>query len=154
MVDINSLVAQVNRIRWREESAVTSEATALIQCHVERIQPVVQHVMRATGKPVSEAHGVALTPAYSSPEYGAVFDALSDQGDFTNAVARGPVIMTLTAAQVWHLDPGLSQFPNPWLPLADLCSLGYPVSYDDDPDMTSVHLLVGLRDGIARFPVC
>jgi len=153
-MNTKDLVQQINRIRWREEAEVTPEAMALIDCHIHRIRPIVAHIVRTTGKPVAEAHGIVLAPASDTPEYRTIFDALWDEGDFTNAAAREPVILTIAADQAWHLDPQLSHFPNPWRPLVDLCELGYPVSYLDAPDHSSVHLTVGLRDGTQDFPVC
>ena len=154
MGTVDDLIRRVNRISWRENAEITPEAAALINLHVERIRPVVRYIVGKTGKPVAEAHGIALVPAYSSPEYGAIFDALSEEGDFANAVAWEPVILTIAASEAWHLDPDLSRFPNPWQPLAELCQMGYPTSYVDAPDHSSVHLRVGLRDGTQDFPAC
>lgn len=154
MNTINPLVERMRRISWRERAEVTPEARALIERHVELIRPVVRHIMAKTGKPVSEAHGIALTPAHNSPEYRSLHDTLSEEMDLTDAVVSWPLVMTIVASEVWHLDSELSQLPNPWAPLVKLYELGYPASHLDAPDMSSVHLTVFLRDGEENFPVC
>lgn len=150
----NPVVQRLKHIKWRERAELTSEARSLIQQHIELIRPVVRHIVGATGKPVCEAHGIALTPAHDSPEYGALQDALYEEMDFTDAVVSWPLVMTIVASKVWHLDAELARFPNPWEPLVKLYEMGYPASYLDAPDMSSVQLTVFLRDGEQDIPVC
>jgi len=150
----NPVVQRLKHIQWRERAELTPEARALIQQHIELVRPVVRYIMGARGKPVSEAHGIALTPAHDSPEYSTLHDALSEEMDFTDAVVSWPLVMTVVASEVWHLDPQLSRFPNPWTPLVRLYEMGYPASYLDAPDMSSVQLTVFLRDGEQNIPVC
>jgi hypothetical protein len=148
------LVERINRIRWRERPEVTPEARALIDCHIVRIRPILKIIMDTKGLSPSEAHGYVQTPAHDSPEYDRVLDALFNEAKFVNAVVREPIIMTVAASEVWSLDPELSAFPNPWLPLVDLFDLGYPTSFVDSTDHQSVQLRVGLRKGTQDFPVC
>jgi hypothetical protein len=148
------LLEWVNRIRWREQETVTPEAMSLIECHRERIQRVTQFLRKRQPTLLpAEAHGMALTPAHDTAEYGRVLDALFEQGDFAQAQVREPIIMTIAACEAWSLDPQLSTLPNPWEPVIGLYASGYPTSYVDSQDHQSVHLRVGLRDETRDFVV-
>jgi hypothetical protein len=154
MEAIKELIERINRIRWCEREEITPEASALIECHLKRIRPIIKFITASKGLPASEAHDYALSPAHDSPEYDRVLRALFNEAEFVRARVREPLIMTIAASHVWSLDPELSAFPNPWLPLMDLYDLGYPTSYADTSDMSSVDLRVGLRDGTQDFKVC
>ena len=148
-----AVVDRLKGVRWRRHAAVSPEARRLIKCHARLIRPVVRHLVSG-GLPVAEAHGVALTPAHDAPEYGELYDALTEAIDFTDAVVSWPIVTTLVVAELWHLDPELARFPNPWTPLVELYRLGYPASYLDRPDQGAVDLTVFLEGGEEHFPTC
>ena len=153
MTTVIPLLDRVKQIKWRERAELTRETQSLIEQHVQLIEPIMQHVIGTTGNTVSEAHGVILTPAYDSQEYTALYDTLSEEMDFTNAVISWPIVMTIVAREVWYLDSELSKFPNPWASLVGLYQLGYPASYLDAPDHSSVSITVFLKDSEVNLPV-
>ena len=142
-----------NRIRWRSEATITPVALVAIEEHVRRMATVLPPMIAATTRRVAESHGTVLTPAHDSAEYAEFFDALADRGDFLNCPSRIPVIATITANAVWHLDSRFESFPNPWEPIMRLYELGYPVSYADTPKHDGVALRIGLRTGSQLFQV-
>jgi hypothetical protein len=152
MNDPKQIVEWVNRIRWCQHDVLSLEAERLVALHTDRIRPVVRHLMTATESAPAEAHGLALTPAHDTEEYGRLIDALFEDADLSGAGVREPLIMTIAANAVWRLDPDLATFANPWEPLVKLYSLGYPASYVDTPDHQHVQLRVGLRNGTCDFP--
>ena len=150
----SSVIEQLNQIQWRKNAEITPEASVLIDRHIKLIQPIVQSIVNQTGKSISDAHGIALTPAYETQEYDTLHDIVSEKMDFSDAVISWPIIMTIVAHEVWHLDSELSHLPNPWTPIIGLYQLGYPAGYLDAPDQSSVHLIVYLRDGEMNYFAC
>jgi len=114
--------------------------TALIERHLERIRPVVRHIMRATANG-SEAHGDALTPP-TTRRSTAKFRRPVQGGGIHQRCGREPLIMTIAASEVWHLDRAV-HFLTPGSRSSN-CATWIPTSYVDTPDMSSVDLRVGL----------
>ncbi len=149
----SQLVGWASGLHWRTQTGIVPSGVVNIRRHIDLIAPVIRHLTETTGRPVAVCHGIALTPAFASAEYSAVFDALADNAELENCPPRIPVIATIAANAAWHLDPTLSVFPNPWGPIMQLYELGYPTSYQDTPKHDGVALRVGLRNGTQLFQV-
>jgi len=148
------ILDKIRSIIWRKQPEVSLEARELIRRHRDLIRPVVESIVLETGRSVSEAHGIALCPAHDTPEYAELMESLSEEIDFTDALVSWPIVMTIAASEVWHLDLEFAGLANPWEPLVELFQLGYPAAYLDSPEMSSVHLEIYLRDGVETFPIC
>jgi hypothetical protein len=152
MESIELFVQRLNRVRWGKKT-ITPEAEALIQEFLHKVRPAIQHVCSTRGVSPAEAHGITITAGYGSPEYKYAIELLFKRGQFVGACARGSMILTIAAAYCWDLDPELSAFPNPWLPVLKLYEAGYSTSGEDDPKGEWVQLWVGHRDGIAKYQI-
>jgi hypothetical protein len=151
MVPRNQLINWLNSIQWQQQDGINPEAMTLIEEHLKLIRYVIDHIKKKKGVNVSEAHGLAQTPGYSTSEYNEILDELFAHGNFEGAVVREPLTLTISACYCWHLDHELSFLINPWIPLVELISMGYLVSNEDSPDGENISLLVGHKNGINEF---
>jgi hypothetical protein len=150
---MSEFVESVSHIRWRTPEAVSPEAEGLIGEHIARMQEVVRVLQAKEGLTATAAYDRALSGGYQAPEYDELTRLLYERVDFRGAGVREHLVFVLASAYCWEQDPSLGAQANPWTPLVQLYRLGYTTSFEDDEEAQTVELLVGYRDGIARYRI-
>jgi hypothetical protein len=154
MVPRDALVDWLNSIRCPSPAAITPEAKALIEKHIALYRPVLRTLMDRHGVDIDQAECIACTPAHDTTEYASLLDDLFSRVRFEGAgEARYALIANVAACYCWHLDPELSEMPNPWEPLLSLYEMGYLPTVGPDGDGTCVSLSVRFGDGFAEYQV-
>ncbi|MBW4618926.1 MAG: hypothetical protein KME17_06155 [Cyanosarcina radialis HA8281-LM2] len=151
MIHRDRLIQCLNSISWRDRAVITSEAFSLIEEHIEKMRYVIPRIMARQNLNEDEAHGFAQAAGSDSLEYGDLLDKLFADADFAGAGIRHSLIASIAAGYCWHLDPELNDLPNPWIPFLALIEMGYTVTTDASLEGDEVFLLVGYKNGIARF---
>ena len=153
MVARKKLIEWLNTIEWNHASRISEDALALIQRHIELMQDVIKQIVRRKEITADEAHAFAQTAGNESAEYEVLLEELFNRVTFRNSTLREVLIGNIAACYCWSLDPELREMPNPWPPLIELYGMGFTSTTDSDAEGTTVELVVGFKNGEARFPI-
>src|SRR5687767_2702908 len=110
MVPMDRVVEWLNGLQWRTNKDVSARAKALIEEHAERMRTLLQQITAKTGQTPGEAHSDALGAGQDTRQHDRLIDQLFDEGDFSKAGVREPMILIISSCYCWDLDKKLSKF--------------------------------------------
>jgi hypothetical protein len=148
---IDTLVQELNAIKWRNKKSITPGARSLIQVFIGKLRNVLADTLSASKTSPGEAFLLAYSAAPPPPRRDEVVDRLFQAVKLPGAGVRETILNPVASYLLWQETQRFADFPNPWEPLLELYRMGYTSDFDISPDFASVDLVVGFRGGEQRF---